>query len=60
MVVDGSITTQSEEVGPSAFDAMRQAMRGQLRARTPSLTQEINRKDKLYNAVVENHKHSGL
>ena len=27
---------------------------------TPSLTQECNRKDKLYNAVVRNFKHRGL
>ena len=52
----GSITTQSEEAGPSAFEVMRQAMREQARVRTPSLTQERNKKNKLYNVVVENLK----
>ncbi len=58
--VDGNIATQSEEAGPSAFDVMRQAQREKSRARTPSLTQERNRKDKLYNAVIENLKSRGL
>ena len=57
-VGDGSITMQS--AGPSAFDVMRQAMQEISRARTPSLTQERTRKDKLYNAVVENLKNRGL
>ena len=57
-VGDGSITMQS--AGPSAFDVMRQAMHEISRARTPSLTQEHTRKDKLYNAVVENLKNRGL
>ena len=57
-VGDGSITMQS--AGPSAFDVMRQAMHEISRARTPSLTQERTRKDKLYNAVVENLKNRGL
>lgn len=38
---DGSITTQSEKVGLSAFDLMGQGICEQLRVRTPfSLTQE--------------------
>ena len=54
------ITARSDEESPNAFAVMRQAMREQSRAKTPSLTQERNKKDKLYNAVVENVKHHGL
>jgi len=42
------------------FDVMRRAMCEQARVRTPSLTQEHNIKDKLYNAVIENLRHHGL
>ena len=51
---------QRDHSGPSTFDVMKQAKHEQSQARTPTLTQERNRKDKLYNVVIENLKQCGL
>ena len=55
-----SNATHSESAGPNTFDVMRRAMHEQTRTRTPSLTLEHNRKDRLYNAVIENFNCRGL
>ena len=46
-------TAQVDETRPSAFDMMKQAMHEQSKPKSPSFIQERNKKDKLYNAIVD-------